>query len=165
MVMVRMMHQEAINRILRPNKVRFGAAKIVNPFGVMEKAGRTKLRRYRTQRPLEYERYFDFKANKILTNYRVPTRCKTVRLTDMEGNVLVACRKLMRHGRFRIKYERDNLYEQKRHAYLLLDECFDLMAKHKAKSEGNYHVPIAIPKLSIRCRFREDFHLPVLFFW
>ena len=157
MVMVRTVHQETINRILRPNKVRFGAAKVTDPFGVMEKAGRTKLRVYRTQRPVEYERYYDFKSKRVLINYKVPTRGKTVRLTDLEGNVMIAGRKLLRHGRFRIKYARDNFHEQKIHAYLLLDECFDLMKKHKAKSEGRYNLPITIPSLEIRCRFREDF--------
>ena len=157
MVLVRENRQEAINRILRPNKTRFGTAKTRDPFGVMEHAGRTKLRFYRPQKVLKYEEYFDFKTNTVKINYDVPTCGKTVRITDMEGNVRRDGRRSTRHGRYRVKYIKETFIQQKLHAYKLLDECFVLLAKHKAKAEGKWTGPIPTPGMKIHCRYREDF--------
>ena len=157
MVLVRENRQEAINRILRPNKTRFGTAKTRDPFGVMERAGRTKLRFYRPQKTVTYEEYYDFKTDTVKINYDVPTRGKTVRITDLEGNVLQDGRRSTRHGRYRVKYVRETFMQQKIHAYKLLDECFVLLAKHKAKTEGKWVGPIPTPTMKIHCRFREDF--------
>lgn len=157
MVFVREKRQEAINRILRPNKTRFGAAKIRDPFGVMERAGRMQLRFYKPQRQMVYEEYYDFKTNSVKLNYDVPTCGKTVRITDLEGNVLRDGRRSTRHGRYRVKYMKSTFIQQKIHAYKLLDECFVLMAKHKAKAENRRQGPITTPEMKIQCRYREDF--------
>ena len=157
MVLVREKKQEAINRILRPNKTRFGNAKAFDPFGVMNRVGRNKLRNYRPQKAVTYEEYFDFETNSVKINYDVPTCGKTVRITDLEGNLLKDGRRATRNGRFRVKYVRETFMQQKVHAYSLLDECFLLMARHKAQSEGRSKAPIHAPDMRIHCRYREDF--------
>ena len=157
MVLVRERRQDAINRILRPNKTRFGAAKAFDPHGVMERAGRNKLRFYRPQKTTTYEEYFDFATNSVKINYDVPTCGKTVRITDLEGNLLTDGRRATRTGRFRVKYFRETFMQQKVHAYKLLDESFALMAKHKSVSEGRSKTPIRMPEMKVHCRYREDF--------
>ena len=157
MLLIREKRQDAINRILRPNKTRFGAAKVYDPFGVMEKAGRTRLRHYYPQKQTVYEEYYDFDTNSVKINYDVPTCGKTIRITDMEGNVREDGRRATRHGKYRVKYIRETFIQQKIHAYKLLDESFALMAKHKAQSEGRRKTVIRTPEMKVHCRYREDF--------
>ena len=52
--------QDAINRLLRPQKRRFGRAIIAQPREVMAKFAKKMLSRYKGRRSVNYEKYVDF---------------------------------------------------------------------------------------------------------
>ena len=59
--------QDAINRLLRPQKRRFGRAAIAQPREVMVKFAKKMLLRYKGRRSVNYEKYIDFSTGKGLS--------------------------------------------------------------------------------------------------
>ena len=155
MVNIRGTPQEIKNQILRPTKVRFGAAKCKDPTLRMRKAGE-KLRVYQRQRSFRYERYFDFDLNRSRPNYQVPTCGYSIRITDLKGNTIRQNPYALSKPHARVRYVRVNYEEQRRQAFEMLDLVFDMLRAHKNKVEKGGPAPV-IPNYRIPCRFREDF--------
>ena len=57
----------------------------------------------------------------------MPPQGRTIRITDMEGNLIPFSRKRIRAGKYRTVYRKITFPEQQKQAFLLLDTCFDLL--------------------------------------
>ena len=111
MVLIHSRYQEHINKILRPFKTRFGKAKCEFPRARMLEAGRKFLKNYRPRQIIQYEKYFDFTTNSERINYKIPSKGRRIRVTDLKGELLTRIpRKFDRKHKIRyLRYENSML--------------------------------------------------------
>ena len=68
-------------------------------------------------------------------NYAVPPQGKTIRITDMEGNLIPFSRKRVKAGKFRTVYRKITFPDQKTRAFELLDACFSILQQVRNMKE------------------------------
>ena len=93
----------------------------------------------------------------VRTNYHVPTRGRSVKIVDLNGEPLLLSKKARKHGKLKIVVKKLQFAEQMNAALELLDINFDIMETHQAYKRNVKNPRPVYPSYEIPCRDRTDF--------
>ena len=93
----------------------------------------------------------------VRTNYRVPTRGRSVKIVGLNGEPLVLAKLARKHGKLKIVTKKLQYVEQLDAALHLLDINFDILEAHQAYKRNSDNPKPIYPVYEIPCRDRTDF--------
>ena len=109
-------------------KQKFPRGKIAGAADKMQSLGQRRLRNFTARPKIQYDSYYDFSLKRERPNFAVPPLGRTIRVTDLKGNPIVLTRRKVRKGNFRVVYKKITFFEQKKAAFILIDEVFRLLS-------------------------------------